>query len=268
MTRRYVTARAVNQLAEQLTERDWQVIKYVSSLRFVTGSQLARLCFPSKPAANSRSARRALLRLTRLGVLARLPRSIGGVRSGSAGFVYHCDVAGQRLAALRGWRAEPRRWRSLTPGQLFLAHTLQVAELHTRLIEGERSGRYELTELTAEPQCHRTYNGLGSQRVLRPDSLVRLGQGPYLDSFWVEVDQSTEGSRAVGWQLTRYIAYYQSGAEQSERGVFPLTLWLTNTPERTAVIEDCVARLPSDAQALFQVAEFDQALPIMTGLKQ
>jgi hypothetical protein len=114
--------------------------------------------------------------------------------------------------------------------------------------------------------CYRTYDGLGGQRVvLKPDSYVRLGLGPYEDSYFIEVDRGTEGSRALSWQLERYIAYHLSGAEQATRGVFPRTLWLTSTGERIGVIEDCVQRLPLDTRTLFAVAPFADALTVMTG---
>jgi protein involved in plasmid replication-relaxation len=266
MTGRYVTSRAARVLAERLSERDWLVLERVADLRFVSGAQLARLCFAGSrdPSANARAARRALLRLTRLGVLERLPRPIGGVRAGSAGFVYRLGIAGHRLAAVRGWRPEQQRRRSLVPGTLFLRHTLLIGELHTRLVEGERSGRFELLELTAEPLCHRPYDGPGGQPVtLKPDSYVRLANGPYEDSYFIEVDRGTEGSRALSWQLERYTAYYASGQEQRSRGVFPKVLWLTTTPQRAGVIADCAARLPAEHRTLFAAAMFDQALDAM-----
>jgi hypothetical protein len=263
---RYVTARATRALAERLSERDWLALQHVATLHFVSGSQLTRLCFGGSDdaTANARAARRALLRLTRLGVVERLPRPIGGVRAGSAGFVYRLGLGGHRLAVIRGWQPERLRRRSLVPGTLFLHHTLAIAELHTRLIEHERSRRFELLALTAEPLCHRSYNGLGGQRSsLKPDSYVRLGLGLYEDSYFIEVDRGTEGSRALSGQLARYVAYYHTGHEQTEHGVFPRVLWLTTNAERVWVIEDCVRRLPADARGLFAVAEFENALTVI-----
>lgn len=266
MTGRYVTTAAVRALEAKLTDHDLTVLHRVSSLRFVTGSQLTRLCFSGSndQAANGRAARRALLRLTRLGALERLPRSVGGVRAGSAGFVYRLGSAGQRLAIARGWQPEGRRRRSLVPGSLFLLHTLQVAELHTRLAESERSGHFELLELSAEPSGWRTYDGHGTQRdVLKPDTFVRLGLGPYEDSYFIEVDRGTEGSHALDRQLAAYVAYHASGQEQQEHGVFPRVLWLTLTGERAGVIAECVQRLPKADRELFQVARFEDAVTIM-----
>ena len=257
---------ALNELAARLSDRDRAVLKYVSSLRFVTGSQLTRRCFADSadPAQRARAARHALLRLTRLGVLARLPRVIGGVRAGSAGFVYRLGTQGQHLAVMFGWQPEQRRWRSLIPGSLFLRHTLLIAELHTRLIESERAKRFELLALSAEPSCWRQMDGLGTQRV-KPDSYVRLGIGSYEDSYFIEVDRGTEGSRAIERQLDLYVAYHRSGQEQAEHGVFPRVLWLATAAERVGVIEDCVQRQPADDQVLFAVARFEAALAAMIG---
>lgn len=265
MKGRYLTASQADELSARLSERDWLVLHRVSELRFVSGAQLARLCFADSAdeRINARAARRALLRLTRLGLLDRLPRVVGGVRAGSAGYVYRLGLGGQRLAAARGWQPERRPRRSRVPGTLFLHHTLLIAELHTRLREGERSGRFELLELRAEPSCWREIDGLSAQR-LKPDGYVRLGIGAYEDSYFIEVDRGTEGSQTIEAQLGRYVAYWQSGREQAEHGVFPKVLWLTLNAERVGAIIVSVGQLPSISRELFRVALFDAALDVVT----
>jgi hypothetical protein len=266
MTQRYLTAAALERLSERLAPRDWRILEHVAQLRFLTGGQLTRLCFAddAEPSSRARTARRALLRLVRLDVLARLPRAVGGVRAGSAGFVYHLGPAGQRLAADRGWQPE-RRWRrSFTPGTLFVAHTLQVAELHTRLVEADRSGRVELLELSAEPSCWRAFVGGGSQRsVLKPDSFLCLATREYEYSYFLEVDRGTEGSRALERQLALYMAYRATGQEQAAAGVFPKVLWLAPSAERAAAIEASVAAVPAHGRELFAVAPFERALDVI-----
>jgi hypothetical protein len=259
MTARYITTAAVRALSAQLTERDHAVLKRVSDLRFVNGSQLTRLHFwdSDDEVANARAARRALLRLTRLDCLERLPRQVGGVRAGSAGFVYRLGLAGHGIAAELGWQPEGRRRRSQAPGTLFLSHALQVAELHTLLAEGDRSRRFELLALDAEPACWRSYGGTHGQRAtLKPDSYVRLGIGEYEDSYFVEIDMGTEGSRALEGKLRQYVEYGATGQEQAERAVFPLTVWLTPDAERASIIEACIERLPHSVQDLFEVTPF------------
>jgi hypothetical protein len=267
MSRSYLTAAGLRALENRLTEHDLSILHRVSDLRFVTGSQLTRLCFADTgdPVANGRAARRALLRLVQLGALARLPRQVGGVRSGSAGFVYHLGLGGQRLALRRGWQPERRRRRSLIPGTLFVRHTLQVSELHTRLVECDRSRRFELLELSSEPACWRSWGGVAAQRhTLKPDSYARLGVGAYEHSYFIEVDRGTEGSRALERQLRLYTAYYLSGAEQQGRGVFPRVLWLAPDDRRAGGIAESLRRLPRPDRELFQVARFEQAIDAMT----
>jgi hypothetical protein len=261
----YFTAARLRELEHQLSTRDLDVLRVVSDLRFMRGDQLARYCFAADP-VSPRTIRHALLRLVELGLLERLPRPVGGIRSGSAGFVYHLSLGGQRLAMHRGWQAPRRRRRPVVPGQLFVAHALQVAELHTRLIEAERSGRFELIELIAEPSCWRNFDGLGHQRrVLKPDSLLRLGLDAYEDSYFIEVDRGTEGSLALDRQLELYSVYAASGQEQAKHAVFPKVLWTTNTPQRAAIIQSCIRHLDPIQQALFAVVTFNAALDFICG---
>jgi hypothetical protein len=256
----YLTAGALRDLEAKLSQRDWSVIERVSGLHFTSGDQLARLCFDG----DRKAARRTLLRLTRLRVLDRLPRVVGGVRSGSAGFVYHLGLGGQRLAMAKGWQPERRRRRSSSPGTLFLQHALLVAELHTLLVEADRSQSIELLELTAEPACWRSYSQGGNQRrILKPDSYARLGVGDFEDSYFFEIDRGTEGSRTIARQISIYSRHFESGQEQAERGVFPKTLWLTTTDERAVVIEDCVRR--SAHPELFAVARFKDSVATILG---
>ena len=85
----------------------------------------------------------------------------------------------------------------------------------------------------------------------------------YEDSYFIEVDQGTEGSRALERQLQLYVAYYDSGQEQTKRGVFPRVLWLAPDDRRVGIIEGSVARQPARARELFQVARFDDVIAIM-----
>jgi Replication-relaxation len=258
MSRRYLTAVALQELDSQLLERDRMMLGSVSELRFLSGDQLTRWHFGSDQ-ASARAARRALLRLTELGVLARLPRAIGGVRRGSAGFVYRLARAGQGLVADYGWQPR-RRYLAHVPGTLFLRHALQVAELHTLLVEAERAGRIELLERTAEPVCwRRTLTA-----TLKPDSYVRVGDGDYEDCYFIEVDMGSEGSRTIDGKLRTYLAYYQSGREQAERGVFPRVLWTTPDSQRGSVIEDCIARLQPRERELFAVELFTDVLSVIS----
>lgn len=263
----YVTAARLRELQSTLSPRDLDVVKRVAVLRFVSGHQLARLCFGADdPASARRAAGRALLRLVRLGVLARLPRSVGGIGAGSSNFAYRLDVAGRRLAMERGWIRTAQNAHQRVPGLLFVRHTLDIAELHAQLVEADRAGHIELLELEAEPACWRRYDDASFQSViLKPDSYVRLGAGEYEDSFFIEVDRGSEGSRAIGGQLERYVEYHADGREQEQRGVFPKVLWLAPDEDRKRAIAGCVGRLPRESRDLFAAAEFAEAIKQLIG---
>lgn len=272
MSARRATTALIQALQGRLTDHDLEVLKTVSDLRFVSGDQLTRIHFTGSddPATNARSARRALIRLVRLDCLSRLPRRVGGVRAGSAGFVYALGLAGQHLAVLNHWQPDRRRRRSHIPGTFFLNHTLAIAELHTLLIQGDRSRRFELLELSAEPACWRSFGGIGTQgqATLKPDSYVRLGVGEYEDSYFMEVDMGSEGSQTLDRKLREYLAYERSGSEQERRGVFPRVLWLAPTPKRVEAIEQCIKGLPVASRELFAVASQADALDVVSGTSE
>ena len=253
MTARYMTRARLGDLESQLADRDWHVLRSVTELRFVSGDQLRRMHFGDGD-AQSRAARRALLRLTTLGVLTRLPRRVGGVRAGSAGFIYRSGSAGQRLASARGWLPSGQR-RSVSPGTLFLRHCLDVAELHTLLHEADRAGQVELLALDSEPGCWRSFAGRGIRgaATLKPDSFVRLGVGDYEFVSFIEVDRGTHGSRAIGTKLGQYVSYHQSGIEQAAHGVFPKVVWTVPDEGRAEVIWSCIGQLARPARSLFAV---------------
>lgn len=266
MTRRYVTRARLARLESSLTPRDLAVLQSVVSLRFMSGAQLQRMHFGDGDAA-SRAARRSLLRLTQAEVLARLPRRVGGVRAGSAGFIYAAGLAGHRLAEERGWQTTATRRRSAAVGTLFLRHCLDVAELHVRLVLADRARELELLALDAEPLCWRSYGGLGIQRpsTLKPDSFVRFGLGEYEFSYFIEVDRGTEGSRAIASKLGQYVSYHQSGAEQASRAVFPKVVWAVPDAAREEVIRDCIGRLAAPARELFAVSVLAEVMSALTG---
>ena len=257
MSAPYRTARRLRELDARLSQRDRAILVRVSELRFVTGAQLARLHFDGIP---PRTVREALRRLVRLGLLERLPRVVGGVRAGSSGYVYRLGPSGQRLAVSRGWQLAGGKWRAYTPGTLFVAHALQVTELHTLLVEANRAGRIELLELAAEPACHRHFGGLGSQRVLKPDSFLRFGLGDYEWSWFIEVDRGTEGSRALTTKLRQYVEYQASGTEQADHDVFPKVLWTAPDEARVGAIRSGVEQLPAAGRELFGVTLFKDAI--------
>src|SRR5437667_2407194 len=181
--------RQLARLTEDLSARDLAILTTVAELRLISSRQLERLHFAASDGASAliaaRRARRSLERLVRDRLLLRLDRRIGGLRAGSASFIYAIAPAGQRLIADEGPR---RHFRE--PSALFVQHTLAVAELYVRLHEAAGGG-YDL-RLTApiqpEPCCWRTFSGPSGRPTVKPDLFVNLAAGEYEYRWFVEVD--------------------------------------------------------------------------------
>jgi hypothetical protein len=262
VTKRRLSKQQLWQLASDLTPRDKVVLDSVARLRVVAGKQLVRLHFEPTP-ASERQARRTLARLVERRLLARLERRVGGVRAGSDGYVYALDVGGQRLLDATHGRAARRPW---TPGERWLRHSLAVSELYVRLVEAERTSELELLDFATEPACWRRYAGpAGAALIVKPDAYLRLGVGRDELVWFVEVDCATEGPAAITRQLRSYQAYWQSGREQADHGVFPRVLWLAPSARRQQALVDITARQPAEARALFQVTRFDAAVGVLGG---
>jgi hypothetical protein len=253
-------------LADDLSDRDRQMVELVGRFGVVSGRQVERLFFVagSDTSSNARLARRSLARLAERRVLVRLERRIGGVRAGSAGTVYRLGAVGDRLVRL--WRGEGGRGRtSREPGRLFVRHGLAVTETFVRLREAERSGALEVLAFDPEPASWRPFAGAGGRQVLKPDAYAAIGLGEYEDRYFIELDCGTEGSGALAAKCRTYLAYFRSGAEQAEHGVFPRIAWITTTEQRVSLITDVCGKLPAAAWPLFAVTTPERAESLFLG---
>ena len=267
MSRSYVTAEQLARVAETLSERDWLIVQTMACVKVATARQLERLHFDSdgSASASARHRRRVLARLVDLRVLARLDRRIGGVRAGSAGFVYGFDVVGQRLPGFQ--RGDGISWRRpWTPGISFLQHRLAITELYVWLVEAERTGMGELLDFVAEPDCWRSFSGPGGGRVvLKPDAFVRVAAEGYEYVWFVEVDRGAESRPTLKAKCQRYIAYWLSGREDTRNAVFPAVIWLVPNGRRADALAEVLDQLPPDSRVLFRIGLFDQAVGILHG---
>jgi hypothetical protein len=248
----YVTAGRLDYVKTTLTARDWTVLATLNRLRLATTRQLERTSFVG---VSKRRARQSLASLVDRGVIARLPRVVGGVRSGSAGYVYTLDVAGSRLL-----RPEHRFRRPDDPGERFTLHSLMVTELYVRLVEADHAGLLDLRNFVAEPASWRSFAGPYGRAVLKPDAHAVVRLGNYEDSWFIEVDRATEAASVVARKCEQYRRYWQTGAEQARTGVFPRVLFLVPDAKRLATLVDVFGRQPANTWHLFTVALFDEAV--------
>lgn len=263
---RRLSGRQLQELAEQLSGRDHQIVQLVSRFRLVRGDHIHRVFFSdfSSEHGGARVCRRTLQRLTEVGLLARTQRRVGGVRPGSSTHTYLVTPAGRRVVAhvTGGGPVSDRGVHE--PGLAFHVHTLAISDLYTRAIEAEREGLIELVVFDPEPHSWRQPTTGTAASLVKPDAYVVVAAGDYEHSAFVEIDLATEGRTALARKLQTYVTYHRSGREQAERDVFPRVLWLTPTPERAAVIQTLINALPRAAQRLFAIAVTADAVAALT----
>lgn len=255
----------------ELDERDQHVLQQIHSLRLVTTSQLTRLAPSSEGAsseANARRMRRQLASLHRRGLIERLQRRIGGIRAGSEGTVYRLTTRGSREIATHGGTTPTRVGRQ--PGERFIRHILAVSELCVRVTEYTRIAKdAELASYVAEPASWRHYLGShGERRIIKPDAAVVTIGGEYEYRWLVEIDLATEGMTTIATKCEAYIAYWRTGTEQRDHGVFPQVLWVVPHEPRARQIERVIQRLTPEVRPLFAVATAQHAATHMFGEPQ
>jgi hypothetical protein len=253
MTGHHTGARAAR-LRERLGQRDMAVLWSLFKLRLLRSDQVQRLhVADGSPQTRLRRSRNLLQRLHDLRLVARLSRRVGGVRAGSSGFVY--GLTGLGLAVLEVSGLHGARRRTVWEGKpAFQDHVLAVSELAVQLVEAGRKGRADLLTFEAEPACWCTFSSLGSAALqLKPDAYVRLGIGDFERSAFIEMDMDSERTPAIQRKLHTFVAYWRTGLEQKQNGVFPLVLWLVPNEKRQHTIREVVHRLTNETHQLFAV---------------
>jgi hypothetical protein len=207
---------------------------------------------------------RVLARLRNAGLLHSLDRRIGGVRRGSAGYVWYLGPVGERL--LRNQSGSSHRRRYGEPSRHFVLHTLAVADLAVSLIETGRSRAIDIVNLETEPHNWQQFVSPGGPRTwLKPDLYVITATGEFEDHWFIEADLDTEHLPALLRQCAAYQAYLASGRHQATQGVFPIVLWVVPTTHRAQAIRAAIDRKPAFSPNVFRVcttAEFlDEFVP-------
>lgn len=257
----YLGRRGLAQLRDRLSERDLDVIRSVAEHRFLTTRQIEVLHFADHTTelAGARVCRRVLARLANECLLTRLKRRMGGVRAGSASFVYSLGPAGGRLI-------DGQRRRLSEPSTAFLTHTLAVAQAHVELVQAARSGQLELLSADVEPGCWRRYIGSGGAReILKPDLYVVTGSGDFEDCWFVEIDRGTESPLALRRKCRAYEAYWRSGREQAAHGTFPLVVWVAPDERRARQLARVIDGSRGLKRDLFRVATATRLIELLAG---
>jgi len=257
-------ARGLRLLRYQLSARDLAIVTEVAEFRLMSARQVEAFHFTEAEhdtaLAAARACRRVLERLVRERLLIRLERRIGGVRAGSASFVYALGPVAQRVLEMEG----PRK-RFKEPSTHFTDHTLAVTQLAVDLTMAGRNGYLDQLEVVTEPRCWRRYAGAEGHVVLRPDLALTLGVHEYEYRWFVEVDLGTEHLPTLLAKCRAYDDYYRTGIEQGTHGVFPRVCWIMPTSERAKDLERKVKASGRLLPAMFAVTTSDGVLTTVTG---
>lgn len=251
---RRVSGSQLTDLQHVLSERDHAVLASLYQHPFLTSRQLQLLHFHDHATedAAARICRRVLGRLHHLLIIEHLERRIGGVRAGSASFVWRVGLIGDRL--LRHASNEPGRARRKEPSLRHLDHCLAVADCHLALITAARAHQLELLRVATEPACWRHYLGVGGAReVLKPDLYAVTATGEYEDHWFIELDRATESLPTLLRKCAQYEAYRRTGHEQDSAGVFPLVIWIVPDEQRAAKLRAAIVATRGLDTALFRV---------------
>ncbi|MBZ4488113.1 replication-relaxation family protein [Microbacterium sp. cx-55] len=250
-------------LVTRLSERDGEILRFLSRQRYATTSHLRRMYFTNHRTrtAATRATIRVLDRLLSIGLVTRLERPVGGHTRGSAAFVWHLDGAGERLTRKRN----ASRRRFVDPALPFLEHSLQITETVTQLYEYGRADGSEPMAVEVESEAWRSFLGpAGTIKILKPDLYVALVTGDYEDHWYIEIDRGTESLPVLLEKCRTYEAYRRTGAAQVERGVFPRVLWVVPTERRVARLSSAIRADPDTPAPLFAVTTPDQLLRVIS----
>jgi len=151
--------------------------------------------------------------------------------------------------------------RLAAPGDRYVTHVLSCTELVVRMEEGTRRGDLDVIEIQGEPECWRGFLGpFGAQLLLKPDLFVRIGVGALEDRWMIEVDLATEARGTLTAKFKRYLAHYQSGAEQRDHGIYPRVLWAVPNKRRAELVQEVLRGLPSETARLVTVGLLDEVV--------
>lgn len=249
-----------------LSDRDKAILLDLGRVRVLSGSQLTRLHFSELSSANRERARRRVLdRLLERGFVTTLERrTIGGVRAGSSSLIYALGTAGQHALPLLGadtCSGGPggRIRAPLTPGSLFLAHSLAITELYVVLREHERASALGLAHYVVE---HAAWHADSRGGVIKPDAYVRIHHGEIEDCWWIEVDRATESIPTLRRKLLAYVEFASSGQVGPDE-IMPRVLVTVPHDHRLAATQTMIDSLPSPATELITLTLHEQAIPTM-----
>jgi hypothetical protein len=249
-----------------LNGREQAILTSLQEFRFLTSRQLELLHFHdhSTEQAAARICRRVLARLHQLRVIDHLERRVGGIRAGSASYVWRVGLVGDRL--LRQASGDGARLRPKEPSARYLDHSLAIADCYLALVSASREARCELIRVETEPTCWRRYLSAGGFReTLKPDLYAVTAAGDYEDHWFIEVDRGTESLPTLFKKCAQYDRYRRTGNEQVDDGVFPLVVWLLPDEIRQRKLQTALRATHGLGVELFRITTAARFLDVIGG---
>ncbi|MDR1704199.1 MAG: replication-relaxation family protein [Clostridiales bacterium] len=266
---KYLPKKRLEELDRQLSDKDKAILQSLLCCRYLVTGQIRRLHYTESKSksAGHRAANWGTAKLRSYGLIEILDRRVGGVRSGSASYVWALTESGVNLLRLHDEAYTPRK-RAYEPSPNFMKHTLEVSETYLQLTEICKCRGLELVKAEMEPACWRGYTGEdGKPASMKPDMFAVTANGDYEDSWFIEVDMNTESPSVVLDKCRRYVCYCKSGIEQKTHGVFPLVVWLVGSESRKSkliqYITDC-REMPEKSKGIFIVIMRDMFETLIT----
>jgi hypothetical protein len=258
-----------SRLEAHLSSRDLAVLFSLDAHRFLTTQQLIRFHFSghATPAAAGRICRRVLQRLFDFGLIEHLERRVGGVRAGSASYVWRVGAVGDQLLRLLAANDDGRsRARRKEPSLRWLEHCLQVAEVHLALLDLGRARQLEVLSVVTEPRCWRRYTPhSGVPETLKPDLLAVTAQAEFEDHWFIEVDRATESLPTLLTKCAQYEDYRRSGQAEQAGGVLPLVVWVVPDKAHAAKLTAGINASRTLDPALYRVCTLASLPDVISG---
>ncbi len=262
--RRRVSRHQLTAASVELSARSLDILASLAEHPFLTTTHLLRFHFTGHTTddAAGRICRRVLARLAEQRLIEHLQRRIGGIRAGSASYVWRLGPAGDRL--LREGMPDSARARRKEPSLRHLEHSLAIADAHLAVLEAQRRGQFDQVILTTEPSCWRNYLGAsGAREVLKPDLLAVTVNGDYEDLWFIEIDRGTESLPTLLRKCQQYETYRRSGIEQASGGVFPWVVWVLPDQARLQRLRTGLRTRRELDPLLFRLTTADQLVALM-----
>lgn len=223
----------------QIQPRDLNVLLRIHEFGLMTREQIQRLEFS---AATASACKRRMTLLFHNGYVGRIALPVrnayGAVRA-----VYFLERLGER-ALIHAGRIEEsadRRRRPEHPGELFLQHRLDIADVRVAFETAARQRGYTLRwwdEAALRRSGAFGARNTSDQQGLLPDGYFTLGDGTGMDGFAVEADR---GTVSLGSMKRRFQLYGQFANSSANRGLLPCESFRVLT-----VITDPTARTRLD----------------------